>query len=79
MTIESDQDAKDYLKKIQRGLWDLHELSKEAGLNTHAAMFIAISAAFAHSAEKISCMVGAVMVQNELSMEEYKDEMFGEE
>ena len=53
MVIESVDDAKEYMVKVDKTLIYLSELAKDAGLYKHASIFIGISAAFASGPEDI--------------------------
>ena len=53
MAIESVDDAKEYMEKVDRTLIYLSVLAKDAGLYKHASIFIGISAAFASGPEDI--------------------------
>jgi len=53
MVIESVDDAKEYMVKVDKTLIYLSELAKDAGLYKHASIFIGISAAFVSGPEDI--------------------------
>lgn len=50
--IETSEDAVEYIEKVKRTLFYLAELSADAGLNRHAAVFHAITAAFMSAPEE---------------------------
>lgn len=66
MAIETEQDAKKYLKVIQSELIQLANLSKEAGLNKHTALWFGLAGAFMHSTEAVDRVINAIMTQVEL-------------
>jgi len=66
VAIETEQDAKLYLKAIQRELVHLANLSKEAGLYKHTALWFGLAGAFMHSTEAVDRMINVVMTQVEL-------------
>ena len=51
--INSVEDAKEYIGKVEKTLIYLSELSKEAGLHSHAGLFLGITAAFSSGTEEI--------------------------
>jgi len=66
VAIETEQDAKKYLKVIQSELIQLANLSKEAGLNKHTALWFGLAGAFMHSTEAVDRMINVIMTQVEL-------------
>lgn len=55
--IRTTEDAQKYLDETHRHLDELTQLSIEAGMNTHASMWYAISAAFYESMEEVETLV----------------------
>ncbi len=51
--IESESDTKEYMNKIERTLTYLGELSVEAGLNSHAAIFYTLLGSFMGGPDEI--------------------------
>jgi len=66
VALETEQDAKKYLKVIQSELIQLANLSKEAGLNKHTALWFGLAGAFMHSTEAVDRMINAIMTHVEL-------------
>lgn len=69
MALDSTEDAREYLKNVDGQLEKLTQLSEEAGLNTHLALWYAIRAAFLDSAEEIETLteVVSIYVENRIS------------
>jgi hypothetical protein len=51
--IKSREDAEKYIREIQNALLDLSTKSIEAGLNRHAAIFLALAGAFINGPKEI--------------------------
>jgi len=79
MAIETIKDAEEYLKSARQHLNLLRKLSQEAGLNTHAAMWLTIEAAFLESGEEIQTVAKLLNVYLENRMKRYDAELFEEE
>jgi len=60
MAIESVDDAKEYFEKVERALMYLSGLAKEAGIFSHAGLFLGVSAAFAGGPDEIDKIAGLV-------------------
>ena len=58
MSIENQEDAKIYLDAVVKHLKQLRILSLDAGLNTHASIWLAVEAAFLQSSDEIDTVVG---------------------
>lgn len=53
MAINSTENAQKYLETIRQHLHELTQLSLDAGMHTHAAMWLAIHGAFLESMDEV--------------------------
>jgi hypothetical protein len=70
MSLESTEDAEKYLKKIHKTLFYLCEIAREAGVNSHAAIFMFISGAFAAGPDHIEEVSKLLMEYSEKKLHE---------
>lgn len=58
MAIETTEQAKEYIGNVKKHLKELTILSQEAGLNTHASMWLCIMAAFLEDYDSVKEIIG---------------------
>ena len=78
MAIETKEDARQYVINVRQHLNLLRKISQDAGLNTHAAMWLIIEAAFLESGEEIQTVVKILTMYLNDRMKRYEAELLKE-
>lgn len=71
-SLETVEDAEKYVKEVNKHLAALATLSAEAGLHSHASVWLGINAAFCHSTEQFQIIVNIIGMYLEASESAYK-------
>ena len=75
--LQSKEDADVYIDKVEKTLMYLYELSNDAGLGTHAALFLTVYASFMSSMEEFNLLKKAVMEYNDGALKRHFTKMMG--
>lgn len=72
MSITTSEEAEKYVQEINRHLAGLVNLSTDAGLYSHAAVWFGIKAAFNHSPEQFEVIINMIRMYLEATESVYE-------